>query len=117
VLLYASLRHGDAVRLGGQHLRNGIAFLKTGQSGYRAEVALPILIILQKTSDASPTGDLAFICGANGQPLTKKTFGNYFRKAAGASAVNKSAHSVCKISATRAANAGATVDRLKVLFG
>jgi len=117
VLLYTGLRRGDAVRIGRQHVKDGVAFLKTEKSGYRTEVALPILPVLQKTLDAGQTGDLAFICGANGQPLTKETFGNYFREAANAAGVSKSAHGVRKISATRAANAGATVAQLKALFG
>jgi len=49
--------------------------------------------------------------------LTKETFGNYFRAACNKAGVHKSAHGVRKISATRAANAGATVAQLKALFG
>jgi len=117
VLLYMGLRRGDVVRIGRQHVRDGVAYLKTEKSGYQTEVALPILPILQKTLDNSPTGDLAFICGANGQPLTKESFGNMFRQACNKAGVKKSAHGVRKISATRAANAGATVAQLKALFG
>jgi len=117
VLLYTGLRKGDAVRIGRQHIRDGVAYLKTEKSGYRIEVALPVLPVLQKTLDSSPTSDLAFICGANGQPLTKESFGNAFREACNKAGVNKSAHGVRKISATRAANAGATVAQLKALFG
>jgi len=105
------------VRIGRQHVKDGVAYLKAEKSGYRTEVALPILPVLQKTLDAGQTSDLAFICGASGQPLTKETFGNYFHEAANAAGVNKSAHGVRKISATRAANAGAKVARLKALFG
>jgi len=117
VLLYTGLRRGDAVQIGKQHVRDGIAFLKTEKSGYQTEVALPILPVLQRTLDNSPTGNLAFICGANGQSLTKESFGNCFRAACNAAGVKKSAHGVRKISATRAANAGATVAQLKALFG
>jgi len=117
VLLYLGLRRGDAVRIGRQHVKDGVAFLKTEKSGYRTEVALPILPILQRTLDNSPTGDLAFICGGKGQPLTKESFGNMFREACNKAGVKKSAHGVRKISATRAANAGATVAQLKALFG
>jgi len=100
-----------------RHVKDGVAFLKTEKSGYRVEVALPILPVLQKALDAGQTSDLAFICGANGQPLTKETFGNYFHEAANAAGVKKSAHRVRKISATRAANAGAKVAQFKALFG
>ncbi|WP_410007245.1 tyrosine-type recombinase/integrase [Bartonella sp. HY406] len=117
VLLYTGLRRGDAVRIGKQHIRDGVATIKTEKSGYKTEVTLPILPVLQETLEAGPTSDLAFICGANKQPLTKESFGNQFRKACRAAGIEKSAHGVRKISATRAANAGATVAQLKALFG
>ena len=115
--LYTGLRRGDAVRIGRQHVRNGIATLKTEKSGFRTEVTLPILPVLQKTLDAGPTRDLAFICGGKGQPLAKESFGNCFREACNAAGIKKSAHGIRKMSATRAANTGATVARLKALFG
>jgi integrase len=78
VLLYTGLRRGDAVRLGRQHVRGGVATLKVQKSGYTIEVALPILPVLKKTLDAGPCGDLAFIAGARGAPLTKESFGTSF---------------------------------------
>jgi len=117
VLLYTGLRRGDAVRLGRQHIRQGVATLKTEKSGFTTEVTLPILPVLQRTLDNSPTGDLTFICGERGLPLTKDAFGKAFSKACNAAGVKKSAHGVRKISATRAANAGATIPQLKALFG
>ena len=115
VLAYTGLRRGDAVRLGRQHIRNGIAKLKTEKTGL--EVTLPILPILQCTLDAGPCGDLTFIVGANGKPLAKEVFGNLFRKACDAAGVSGSAHGVRKIAATRAAENGATVAQLKAIFG
>jgi integrase len=47
VLLYTGLRRGDAVRLGKQHVRNGIATIKTEKTG--TEVTLPILPVLAET--------------------------------------------------------------------
>jgi integrase len=70
VLLYTGLRRGDAVRLGRQHVRDGIATLKTEKNG--TEVTLPILPVLAETLAAGPCGDLAFIAGESGRPLTKE---------------------------------------------
>jgi len=70
-----------------------------------------------KTQDAGLTSDLAFICGEKRQPLTKESFGNCFREACRKAGIDKSAHGVRKISATRAANAGATVAQLQAIFG
>ena len=115
VLLYTGLRRGDAVRLGRQHVRDGVATIRTAKNG--VEVTLPILNVLAETLVAGPCGDLSFIAGANGQPLTKESFGNLFREACKEAGVPGSAHGVRKIAATRAANAGATEAELMAIFG
>jgi integrase len=115
VLIYTGLRRGDAVRLGRQHIRDGIATLKTEKT--ETIVTLPILPVLAETLASGPCGDLTFIAGENGNPLTKESFGNLFRKACRAAGVPGSAHGVRKIAATRAANAGATVAQLEAIFG
>ena len=81
LLLYTGLRRGDAVRLGRQHVRDGIASIKTEKSGFTVTVTLPILDALAETLPAGPCGDLTFIAGENGHPLAKESFGNLFREA------------------------------------
>ena len=79
---------------------------------------LPILPILQRTLDAGPVGDLAFICGRSGGPFTKESFGNAFKRACVAAGLtNVSAHGCRKIAATRAADSGATIAQLNAIFG
>ena len=114
VLLYTGLRRGDAVRLGKQHVRNGIATLKTEKT----DVTLPILPVLAQTLAAGPCGDLAFIASKAGKPFQKHSFGNAFAAAARKAGIEgKSAHGLRKLGATRAANAGATVAQLEAIFG
>jgi integrase len=116
VVAYTGLRRGDAVRLGRPHVRNGVATIKTEKTG--TEVTLPILSVLDATLKAGPCGDLTFIAGENGRPLTKESFGNLFRKACRAAGLrNRSPHGLRKIAATRAANNGATEQQLMALFG
>ena len=115
VLLYTGLRRGDAVRLGRPHVRDGIASIKTEKTG--TLVVIPILPVLAKTLAAGPCGDLTFIAGVGGGPLTKASFSVFFRQACHAAGVSGSAHGVRKIAATRAANAGATVAELEAIFG
>jgi integrase len=116
VLLYTGLRRGDAVKLGRQHVRDGVATLKTEKTG--TEVTLPILPVLAQTLAAGPCGDLAFIAGESGRPLTKESFGNLFRNACRAAGLAKrSAHGLRKAAATRAADNGATVPQLEAIFG
>jgi len=117
VLLYTGLRRGDAVRLGRQHVRDGVATIRTEKSQGEIEVTIPLLPELLETLRAGPTGELAFICGARGQPLTKESFGNLFKDACRAAGVRKSAHGVRKAGATRAAHNGATVAELEAIFG
>jgi integrase len=116
-LLYTGLRRGDAVRFGRQHVRDGVGTIKTEKSGYTVTVTLPILSVLAETLAAGPCGDLTFIAGERGQPLTKESFGNLFRDACREAGVPGSAHGVRKIAATRAANRGATVAQLEAIFG
>lgn len=117
VLLYTGLRRGDAVRLGRQHVRGGVATLYTEKSQGRVEVTLPLLPALQATLAAGPCGDLTFICGAGGKPLVKESFGTLFREACDSAGVKKSAHGLRKVGATRAAENGATVAELEAIFG
>ncbi len=116
VLLYTGLRRGDAVRFGRQHVRDGIGTIKTEESGFTLAVSLPILPVLAATLEAGPCGDMTYIAGERGQPLTKESFGNLFRDACRKAGVPGSAHGVRKIAATRAANHGATVAQLEAIF-
>src|SRR6185369_6020071 len=113
VLLYTGLRRADAVRLGRQHARGGS--IKAEKNG--VEVPVIVLPVLQATLDAGPCGDLSFIVGENGRPLTKESFGNLFRDACRAAGVPGSAHGVRKLAATRMANNGATEKQLMAVFG
>lgn len=117
LLLYTGLRRGDVVRFGRQHVRDGVGSIKPEKSGGRVTVTLPILPVLQRSLEAGPCGDLTFVAGERGQPLTKESFGNMFRDACRAAGVPGSAHGVRKIAATTAANNGATVAQLEAIFG
>lgn len=127
VLLYTGPRRGDVVKLGRQHERMVIdphtqhlvptISFKTEKGGEQIEVTIPILPVLQSTLAAGPCGDLTYICGERGNPLTKESFGNMFSAAAREAGVMKSAHGVRKIAAITAADNGATVHQLMAIFG
>jgi integrase len=123
VLRYTGLRRGDAVRLGRQHLRdeviNGrpakVARMKTEKTA--TPVTIQVLPPLLEALEAGPTADLAFICGSDGKPMTKESFGNAFKDACRAAGVKKSAHGIRKLAATTSANNGATLLALNAQFG
>lgn len=115
VLLNTGLRRGDAVKLGRQHIKNGVLTIKTEKTG--DEVSIPVLDELAEIIDKSPTGDLALIVGKNGRPMTKESFGNKFREACAAAKVPGAAHGLRKAAAVRLAENGATVHQLMAWFG
>ena len=115
LLLYTGLRRGDAVRLGRQHVKDGVFRIKTEKNGVVVEA--PILPPLARSIEAAPTGDLAFIVGERGKPMTKESFGNWFREACKAAGAPGSAHGIRKATATLAAENGATTTELKSMFG
>ena len=116
LLLYTDLRRSDAVRAGRQHVKNGVLTLPTVKTG--EVIWATILLPLEKSLAAGPTGDLAFIVGKRRQPMTKESFGNWFREVCVATGLpHCSAHGLRKAGAVRAAEAGATESELEAMFG
>jgi integrase len=120
VLLFVGCRRGDAVQIGRQHVRgNELNFItEKGRKKRRIEVTKRIEPELAEVLALGPCGDLAFICGERGEPLTKESFGNAFKAACVAAGItDKSAHGLRKLSATMWAERGATEHELMALFG
>lgn len=116
VLLYTGQRRGDVVKMGRQHVKDGVLTLRQEKTGM--EVHLPILQPLREALLAGPTGDLAFIAGVNGRPMVKESFGTWFREVCDRAGVpDCSAHGLRKAGARRAAENGATTAELNAIFG
>jgi integrase len=116
VLLWTGQRRGDCVKLGDQHVRDGIIRLKHGKTGNK--VAIPVMPELTEALAAGPRGDLVWIVGDKGLPLTADTFTGWFRRVCDAAGLEEcSAHGLRKAAACRFAARGATVDELKAWFG
>src|SRR4029077_13588924 len=104
------------VQLGDQHVRDGGIRLKHGKTG--AKVAIPVMPELTEALVAGPRGDLIWIVGDKGLPLTADAFTGWFRQVCNAVGLKKcSAHGLRKAAARRVAARGATVDELKAWFG
>ncbi|MGE5770711.1 MAG: tyrosine-type recombinase/integrase [Hyphomicrobiales bacterium] len=120
LLLYTGLRRGDAVRVGVQHVRDGVITIRTekhriGKAGEL--VTIPILQPLEASIAATKTGDLTFLINERGQPWVKESFGNWFRDVCRAAGCPGSAHGLRKAGATRAAERGASERQLMAIFG
>lgn len=115
ILLNTGLRRGDAVRLGRQHVKDGVASIKAEKTD--VWLYIPIAPALQAAIDAGPTGDLAFIATKTGKPMVKEGFGNWFREACDEAKVAKSAHGLRKLAATILGDEAGSELELQALFG
>jgi len=115
ICLYTGLRRGDAARLGRQHIRNGAFQIRAEKTG--TQLTIPILPELQSIIDRTKIGTLTFISTESGKPLTKESFGNWFGAACRAARVNKSAHGLRKLAATRLIDAGVSEAELDAIMG
>lgn len=115
LLLYTGLRRGDAVRVGRPHLRNGVLTIATAKTGQT--VSIRVLPPLAASIAAGPVGELSFIAGDKGRPMTKESFGNWFREICAAAKVPGSAHGLRKAGARRAAELGASEAELNAWYG
>jgi integrase len=102
-LLYGTMqRRGDVVRLGRQHIQQGILSLRQQKTG--VDVDVPVLPELQAAIDAMPKAEhLTFLVTGLGKPFTPAGFGNWFREQCQAAGLpkNLSAHGLRKAGATR----------------
>jgi integrase len=117
LLLYTGLARGDVVRLGRQHVNNGVITFRMEKNRGDGVVYPPVLPMLAATIVASKTGDLTFLVTERGMPFVKEGFGNWFRDACRKAGCPGSAHGLRKAGATRAADNGAGVHELMALFG
>jgi integrase len=115
LLLYTGLRRGDAVKVGRQHVRDGVITLRTEKTG--GEIFPPILPPLAASIAATKIGDLTYLVTNTGQPWVKESFGNWFREISRKASCPGSAHGLRKAGAVRAALNGATVNQLMAMYG
>jgi len=107
LLLGTMAARSDAVRLGRQHVRDGVISFKRGKTD--VPVDIPVLPELQTAIDAMPLQGLAFLLTDSGRPFTGDGFANSFRKwCAAAGLSDLSSHGLRKAGATRLAEAECT---------
>jgi integrase len=108
LLLNTAQRRSDVVRMGRQHIRDGILSIRQQKTG--ALVEIPILSELQEALEAMPADNLTFLTTEYGKPFTAAGFGNWFRQQCNAAGlpIGYSAHGLRKTAATRLADAGCT---------
>lgn len=117
LLLYTGQRRSDVVRMGRQHVRNGvlsIAQQKTGQ-----DVHIPLHPELKAHLDRLPLDNLSFLVTAQGKPFTPAGFTNWFRDVAREAGLpdGLSPHGLRKATCRRLAEAGCTPHEIMAISG
>jgi len=117
LLLYTAQRRGDVIRMGRQHIRDGVLYVKQRKTG--AELAIPVLPELREILEATPSEHLTFIVSALGKPFHPGSFSNWFYEQCNAAGLPKgcSAHGLRKASCRRLAEAGCTVHQIAAISG
>jgi integrase len=121
LILYTGLRRSDVVKVGRQHIHDGILSIHQGKTEGREEAYLevPVHPKLIEIIDATPMiGVKTFLVTHLGKPYSPAGFGNWFRElsnAAGCSDI--SAHGGRKATARRLAEIGCSANQIAAITG
>lgn len=117
VLLHTGLRRSDAVRLGWQHLIDGM-FLITARKT-KAELAIPMHPDLARHLEACPKDGDTFIAKSNGGSRSDKAFSAYIGEAASEAGLplRSSPHGLRKAACRRLAEAGCSAPEIMSITG
>jgi integrase len=118
LLLNTGQRRGDIVRMGRQHVRDGVLSIRQQKTGTLIEV--PVLPDLQLALDAmSKSEHLTFLTTQEGKAFAPRGFYNWFRRECDRAGIphGYTAHGLRKAAATRHADCGATAHELMAWFG
>ncbi|MBK8160870.1 MAG: tyrosine-type recombinase/integrase [Rhodospirillaceae bacterium] len=114
---YTGQRRSDVVRMGRQHVRNGVLSIR--QQKTKAVVEVPLHPELEAALKAAPADDLTFLRTAFGQPFTSNGFGNWFRERCNEADLPRecSSHGLRKAAARRLAEVGCTTHEIAAITG
>jgi integrase len=116
LLLYTGQRRGDIVRMGRQHIRDGLLHVR--QQKTDIELAIPIHTALAAAIAETPADHLTLLTTHSGKPFSAAGFGNWFRDRCNEAGLRHcSAHGLRKAAARRLAEAGCTTHEIAAITG
>lgn len=117
LMLYTGQRRADVVRMGRQHVRDGILTLRQSKTG--TEVEIPLHPVLRASLDALPNKNMTFLLTEYGKPFAVAGFGNWFRDRVTEAGLPEglSAHGLRKAACRRLAEAGCTGPQIMAISG
>lgn len=122
LLLYTGQRRQDVVRMGRQHVRDGvmtITQLKRGRDQEPVTLDIPIHPRLQAALDTLPMDNLTFLMTEFGKPMSPFGFSNWFADCASKAGLpaRSSPHGLRKAAARRLAEAGCSALQIAAITG
>src|SRR5215813_6111475 len=117
LLLYTAQRRSDVVRMGRQHVKDGVLTVKQQKTG--VTLAIPVHPHLQAVLDATPSEHLTFLVTATGRPYGPNHFSETFREWCDAAGLPKrcTAHGLRKAACRRLAEAGCSANEIMAMSG
>jgi integrase len=117
LLLYTAQRRSDVIRIGRQHIRDGVLTVKQQKTG--VTLAIPVHPHLQAVLDATPSEHLTFLTMTGGKPYGSEHFSKTFRAWCDAAGLPKhcSAHGLRKAACRRLAEAGCSANEIAAISG
>jgi integrase len=117
LLLYTAQRRGDVIRMGRQHIRDGVLTVKQQKTGIT--LAIPVHPQLRTILDATPSEHLTFLVTATGKPYGGNHFSESFREWCDAAGLPKrcTAHGLRKAACRRLAEAGCSANEIAAISG
>jgi integrase len=122
LLLYTAQRRSDVVKMGPQHVKNGVLYVRQKKTQMEKEdraLAIPVHPELTRIIAATPTGQMAFLVTQHGVPYTEKGFGTRFGDWCQQAGLPPkcSSHGLRKAGLVRLAEAGCTEVELRAISG
>jgi integrase len=116
LLLYTGQRRADVIRMGRQHVRDGVLQVRQEKTG--AQLSIPVHLHLQEIIDASVVGQLTFLTTKWGKGWSAAAFSNWFGRQCKEAGLRRcSAHGLRKAAARRLAEAGCTEHEIAAITG
>jgi integrase len=117
LLLYTAQRRSDVVRMGRQHVRDGVVHVRQQKTG--AMLAIPLHSALASVIEAAPNEHLTFLVTEYGKPFTAAGFGNWFRARCDEAGLPEecAAHGLRKAACRRLAEAGCSANVIASISG
>jgi integrase len=117
VLLYTAQRRSDVIRMGRQHIRDGVLQVRQDKNG--AVLDIPVHPELRAVIDATPGEHLTFVTTKTGKSYSGNDFSEQFRAWCDAAELPKacSPHGLRKAACRRLAEAGCSANEIAAISG